>query len=165
MIGRVGQQGHGRVVVIITLAISLVLMAIPLPEWAEPYRPDWLALVLVYWCLATPNLVGVGTGWIVGLTLDVLQGGLLGQNALAKTVLAFLAVTFHLRIRMFPVWQQAFVVAVLVGVNQALLIWAHGVLGIYSGTWEMWLPAATSMLMWPWVFVVLRDVRRYGGVG
>jgi rod shape-determining protein MreD len=155
---------RGRVVILVTFAIALVLQAVPLPRWAAPYRPDWVGLVLIYWCMATPQRVGVGSGWVAGLVLDVMQGSLLGQNALAKAVLAFLANTFHLRIRMFPVWQQALTVLAFTMVNQALIVWIKGVTGELYGLWWYWAPCIASMVIWPWLFIILRDVRRYGRV-
>jgi len=80
-------------------------------------------MVLIYWCMALPTRVGVGTAWSVGLMLDVLYGSMLGENALAKSLIAFLAVRFHLQLRMFPRWQQAVVVLLLVILNNLLVLW------------------------------------------
>jgi rod shape-determining protein MreD len=164
MIGQSAPRAGGRLVIVATFAIALILMAVPLPAWAIPFRPDWLGLVLIYWCLATPHLVGVGSGCVAGLLLDILEGSLLGQNALAKSVLAFLAVTFHLRVRMYPLWQQALVVLGLVLINQLLVVVIRGVIGNLTGSWEHLLPSLTSMLIWPWLFIILRDLRRYAQI-
>lgn len=151
---------RGTLTILASFVIALVLMAIPLPNWALPFRPDWAGLVLVYWCLALPQRVAVGSGWLVGLVLDVMYGGLLGQHALAKSVVAFLAVTFHRRVRMFPVWQQAATVFLFLLIDQGLVIWVEGAVGEYSGRLANWIPSVTSMLIWPWVFIIMRDVRR-----
>jgi len=154
--GRVG----GRLVVPLSFALSLVLAVLPLPDWAGPWRPDWPGLVLVYWCLAIPHRVGVGSGFVVGLLQDVMQGDLLGQNALARAVLAYLAKLFHLRVRNFPLWQQAVSIAALLAVNQGINVWIKGVLGILVNPAGHFLPVLTSLLIWPWVYIVLRDLRR-----
>jgi rod shape-determining protein MreD len=160
-----GNTARGRLIVALSFVVALILMVIPVPDWAEPYRPDWVGLVLIYWCMATPSLVAVGSGWLVGLVADVAQGTLLGQNALAKTVMAFLAGVFHLRVRMFPLWQQSLFVFALVLINQALVFWIKGLLGQYVSGWTYWMPSVSSMVIWPWLFIVLRDVRRFGRVG
>jgi rod shape-determining protein MreD len=155
---------RGGVVIVASFAVALVLAAMPVPDWAVGYWPDWASLVLIYWCLATPHRVSVGRGWLLGLTVDIMQGSLLGQNALAKTVVAFLAASLHLRVRMFPMWQQSITVLVLIAINQGINLWIKGMVGGYDLTWIQWMPAVTSALIWPWLFVILRDLRRYARV-
>lgn len=155
---------RGGGIIAFTFCMALLLTILPLPEWAGPYRPAWVVLVLIYWCMALPTRVGVGVGWLMGLLLDLINGVLLGQHALALAVVAYLATLLHQRIRVFPVWQQALTVLVLVGLSQMLVLWVLGVTGAVPRSWDYWLPSLTSMLLWPWVFVILRDVRRRFGV-
>jgi len=149
-----------RLALLATFLVALVLMVIPGPGWAEPFRPDWVGLVLVYWCMAAPERVGVGTGWTLGLLLDLLYGSLLGQHAFAKTVIAFVTVKLHLKLRMFPRWQQAVSVLALLLVNQLLVIWIRGATAQAPQTVLYWMPSVIGMAIWPWLFVILRDVRR-----
>lgn len=147
-------------VILASFLAALVLTILPWPVWTEQFRPDWVALVLIYWCMALPQRVGVGTGFLAGLTLDVLYGSILGENALAKTVIAFLTVHFHLQLRMFPRWQQAVVVLLLVAGNHLLVLWIKTLAGTAPGAWNFLTPGIVSMLLWPWLFVILRDLRR-----
>ncbi len=151
---------RSRLIIATSFGVALILAISPGPDWAEQFRPDWVGLVLIYWCLAVPQRVGVGTGWLVGLTLDVLNGALLGQYALAKSVIAFLTVRFHLQLRMFPRWQQAASVLLLIAINYLLVLWARSLAGEAPASWSYWTPSIVSMLAWPWLFVILRDVRR-----
>ena len=153
-----------RLIIAASFLVALVLSILPWPVWTEQFRPDWVALVLIYWCIALPTRVGVGTGWSVGLMLDVLYGSMLGENALAKSLIAFLAVRFHLQLRMFPRWQQAVVVLLLVIVNNLLVLWIKHLAGQAPSTWSYLTPSIVSMLLWPWLFVILRDIRRHGNV-
>ena len=157
-------ETRGRMVVYTTFAIALVLSVVPVPNWAEPFIPDWVALTLIYWCMATPDRVSVGTGWVLGMILDVLYGSLLGQHALALAVVSFVTVKMHLKFRMFPRWQQAVSVLILLAVNQLLVIWIRGIIGQAPETIAYWSPSIVGMILWPWLFVVLRDVRRRGKV-
>ncbi len=151
---------QGGWIVAATFVGAMMLAILPLPVWAEYYRPEWVALVLVYWCMALPQRVGVGVGWTAGLLLDVLKGALLGQHALGLAVTAYLTLSLHQRIRVFPLWQQALTVLMLLTLYQLLLLWFDGITGQPPKGWVYWMPSLTGMLLWPWVFIVLRDLRR-----
>jgi rod shape-determining protein MreD len=159
-----GHNTRSRLIIAASFLVALVLSILPWPVWTEQFRPDWVALVLIYWCMALPTRVGVGTAWGVGLVLDVLYGSMLGENALAKSLIAFLAVHFHLQLRMFPRWQQAVVVLLLVAANNLLMLWVKHLAGQAPATWGYLTPSIVSMLLWPWLFVILRDIRRHGNV-
>jgi rod shape-determining protein MreD len=157
-------NARSRLIIATSFLVALVLSILPWPVWTEQFRPDWVALVLIYWCMALPARVGVGTAWSAGLMLDVLYGSMLGENALAKSLIAFLTVRFHLQLRMFPRWQQAVVVLLLVIVNNLLVLWIKHLAGQAPATWSYLTPGIVSMLLWPWLFVILRDIRRHGNV-
>src|SRR5690606_27167374 len=76
--------------IILSFAVAFMLTAVPLPEWAASWRPAWVAMVLIYWCMALPERVGIGAAWCLGLLLDVQQGTLLGQHALGLALIAWL---------------------------------------------------------------------------
>jgi len=151
---------HGKFVIAGSFLVALLLTAMPLPDWAVNWRPAWVAMVLAYWCMALPHRVGIGTGWILGIIVDVMQGALLGQNAIGFAVIAFLVIKSHQRIRMFPFMQQALLIGLLVSFSMLLSLWVRGIMGIPPRTWTYWTPVFTSMLLWPWLFIILRDVRR-----
>jgi len=146
--------------ILASFLLAMMLTSLPLPESVIIYRPDWLALVLIYWCMAIPGRIGIFTGWILGLTLDVMYGSLLGQNAMALSIIAYLVNVLHLRVRMFPLWQQSVLVFLLIIVHLAINAWVRGVSGQFNITWTYWMPALTSALIWPFLFIVLRDLRR-----
>lgn len=156
----ISTRHQGGWIIITSFVVALILTAMPLPEWAINWRPAWVAMVLVYWCMALPDRVGIGVGWSMGLLLDVLQGTLLGQNALGLSILAFLIIKSHQRIRMFPLFQQALMLCFLVLFYLLLSLWVRGIMGIPPKSWTYWMPAFTSMLLWPWLFIILRDIRR-----
>jgi len=151
---------HGGLAIVITFVLALMLTLLPLPDSAAYLRPEWVTLVLIYWCMAVPERVGVGTAWLLGLLLDGVRGALLGQHALALAVVAYATLHLHRRIRVYPLWQQALTVLVLVALGQLLVLWVKGIIGQPPNDWRYWLPSLTSMLLWPWTFLVLRDVRR-----
>jgi len=147
--------------IFLTFIASLILTLIPIPEWAEAVRPEWVAMTLIYWCIALPHRVGIAIAWFVGLLLDVSTGALLGQNALALSVVAFLALKLHQRLRLFPIWQQSMSILLLVTLHQMIVLWVKGVIGHSTPGWAYWLPSVSSMMLWPMTFSILRFIRRY----
>jgi len=147
-------------VIAVSFVIAFLLTATPLPEWALPWRPAWIAMVLVYWCMALPGRVGVLTGWCIGLVLDVLHGSILGQHAFGLALVAWVVLLYHQRVRVFPLFQQAIFVASIVFLYLALMLWIYNLLGSVEYGANYLMGALTTGLLWPWVFVVLRDVRR-----
>jgi rod shape-determining protein MreD len=148
-----------RLPVIGTLVLALMLAFVPLPDGIAPFRPDWVALTLVYWGIVLPRVWSVGSAWMVGLLLDVGQGTILGQHALALTVIVFLTVRFHLLMRVFPMLQLTATVFALLALYQFLLFWVNGVAGIGSAAVSYWGPVVTGALLWPVVSAFLRGIR------
>ena len=90
-----------------TFVVAFVMFALPVGEEWKSYMPAWVTLVLIYWCLAAPKKITLGTGWLIGLALDILAFGLLGRYALTKTLITYLTRRVALRVRVYPVWQQS----------------------------------------------------------
>lgn len=145
--------------VIVTLLIAFMLMIAPMPVAAEPFRPDWLALVLVFWAMTVPRSYSVGIAWLLGIVLDVAQGTLLGQHALALCVIVYITVKFHLLMRVFPLSQLTATVFALLALYQFLLFWINGVAGIESSAVSYWGPVITGTLLWPLIAGLLGGIR------
>jgi rod shape-determining protein MreD len=131
-----------------SLVATLALAAVPLPDAVAPFRPDWVAVVLLYWSLMAPRHFSLLTALWMGLALDTLTGALLGQNALALLVIVYLAEKFHLRLRVFPLSQLAITVLVLLGLYEFILFWIDGMAGRTVPVVERWLPPLTGTLAW-----------------
>ncbi|MAR89703.1 MAG: rod shape-determining protein MreD [Pseudomonadales bacterium] len=145
--------------VIVSLLLAAVLAVVPVPEWATGVRPAWVPLVLIYWVIAMPHRIGVMTGWSVGLLLDALTGAVLGQNALGLALIAYIAYVLHLRIRVFPVWQQCLAILVLVGFYQLVSIMVMRAVQITPWTFWYWASVLVSALAWPLVTLGLGYLR------
>lgn len=152
------ERASRRLPVLVTFVVALMLSITPMPEWAAPYRPDWVALTLIYWSIRLPKTYGVGTAWIVGIVMDVAQGTLLGQHAIALSLVAYLTVKFHLQLRVFPASQMAATVLGLLAVYQFILFWVNGVADVAAAPATYWWPVITGGLLWPVVALVLRTV-------
>jgi len=146
--------------VALTLVVALMLNLVPLEGALQALRPDFLALVLLYWCIQAPRLVGVGVAWFMGLLMDVGDATLFGQHALAYAVLAYAAEYFRRRVLRFPLWQQAAQVAVLLFCCAALVLLVRvvGAAPLPRGTY--FVPALVGALLWPLVSVLLQLPQR-----
>jgi rod shape-determining protein MreD len=147
--------------IIMTLVIALVLAILPMPDWTNWLRPAWVLLVLIYWAMATPQYVSVGTAWVMGLLLDLLNGTVLGEHALALTCVVYFVSRMHLRLSMYPLIQQGFSILFFVLLYQFILYCVQGFVGDLPASHLFWMSSVTSMLLWPWMFVLLRDCRRW----
>jgi len=151
---------QGGWIIVLSFVIAMMLMTMPLPAWAINWRPSWVAIVLIYWCMALPDRVGIGIGWGLGLLLDVQQGTVLGQNALGLAIIAYLCLKSFQRMRVFPLVQQAMLVCIYLLLYEFISLWIRSMMGVPPNDWTYWMPAFTSMLLWPWLFIVRRDIRR-----
>jgi rod shape-determining protein MreD len=155
--------GHKKrviAVVAISLVLAMALRILPLPSPWAMWNPDWIALFLIYWTLAIPERVGVGTAWLTGLFTDVLTGRMLGQHALAYSVIAYLILRWYRRLRLYPLPQQSLWVLLLLFISQLLVLWTQNVKDADAMGWTYWLPSLSGALAWPPVLVVLRRLRR-----
>lgn len=147
---------------IITLSflIAILLEIMPLPQWADWLRPEWLLVVLIFWLSSMPQRIGVGVAFIMGLIMDILQGNLLGENALLFVLLAYMLLKFYPRMRLFPVTQQVLMILIITFIYKALKFSIQAFLGQYPGTLLYWLPAITTAVVWPWLHAVLRKYQQ-----
>jgi rod shape-determining protein MreD len=136
-------------------SLALALLANFLPWKNVALAPDFVALVLVFWCVRQPRLVGLGAGWLLGLLIDVGNGVLMGQHALAYSLLAFASISLSVRILWFPLWGQALHVL-------ALLLFAQGVSALVrlaaGAEFPGWIIAVGPLIgaaLWPVVTTLL----------
>jgi rod shape-determining protein MreD len=146
--------------IVVTLAAALAANLLPLSGVALALRPDFVALVLLYWCIQEPRYVSVGIAWSVGLLVDVGDGTLFGQHALAYAFLAYAADYFRRRVLRFPLWQQAAQVAVLLGLCAALVLLVRFVGGAPLPRWTYAVPPLVGALLWPAVTMLLQWPQR-----
>jgi len=147
-------------IVFITFLVGLALQILPLPESVQFYRPNWIAIILIYWSMALPNSIRLITAFITGLIVDIMLGNLLGQHSLAFVIVVYINLFFNLRIRVLSLWQQATYVFILLLICQFFIVWVEGITGSNPPIEAFFLPALTGMFIWPWAYLILRDIRR-----
>jgi rod shape-determining protein MreD len=148
-----------RLPIILTFLIGLILTVMPLPDSIAAFRPDWIAMLVIFWAMQLPRTWSVGTAWIIGIILDVSQGTLLGQHALALSLVAFITVRSHLLMRVFPMPQLTATVFPILATYQFLLFWINGVSGVDAPMIAYWGPVISGTLLWPVVMTLLSGMR------
>lgn len=157
----IDQRPAGTGIILLTFVLAGWLEVLPLPHTLALFRPEWVALAVVYWVIALPHRVGVFWGFSAGLFMDVLTGALLGQYALSYAVLAWLALLLFKRMRVFAPVQQSIVVFAMIGASVLLAYQIQGAIGrAHLLPWSMLLSAFTSALLWRPAYNLLRWVRR-----
>lgn len=156
------RQPHNRVSIWLTLLLALLLTIVKIPQfvpWQSSIEPEWVLLVMLYWTIALPGCISVGSAAALGILLDIQRGTLFGEHVLALITVIYVAQLFHLRIRNYPILQMMLAVVGLVMLYEFLLIWIDGISGLRELTPWRWSPALTSFLIWPFVFRFLRYIR------
>lgn len=144
-----------RWAVAFTLLLALILQALPLPTWLDAVRPSFVGIVVIYWAIYAPHAGGIFAPWLAGLALDVFKGDVLGQNALAIAFVAYVAMSFHQRLRNQTLVQQSlFVFAMLM--TSEFVVWGiegwtnHSV----SSSWR-WIQPMIGAMVWPFVALMV----------
>ncbi len=138
-----------RVPMAISALVALALAVLPLPAVLEAFRPDFLVLVVFYWSIESPRAGGLTLAFMSGLALDVIHGVVLGQHALALTLMAGWITHLRLRIRVFSVLSQCLTIFALLTGYQFILFWVDGATGNPVTTFGRWLAPCIGALLWP----------------
>ncbi len=146
--------------IVLTLGLALLANLYPVTGVTATLMPDFVALVLLYWCIQEPRYVGVGAAWFTGLVMDVADATLFGQHALAYAVLAYGAEYFRRRVLRFPLWQQAIQVAALLLMCAALVLLVRVMGGAPLPRWTYFVPPLVGALLWPMLSMVLQWPQR-----
>lgn len=152
---------HSGFAIFISLVLALVLAMLPMPDWTIWLRPAWVLMTLIYWAMNVPYRVNVGTAFMMGIIVDLLNGTILGEHALAFTIVIYFVNRMHIRLRMYPLLQQGISIFLFVLLYQFVIFCVQGFLGSLPNSPLYWLSSLTSVLLWPWFFVLMRDFRRW----
>ena len=142
-----------------SLAVALLLGLLPLHPLLQPLRPYWVALVLGYWVLETPERAGLGLAFGAGLAADLVYGELLGEQALRLVILVFILQRFRARLRFFPLSQQALAIGGLLLNDRVVSAAIHLVLGEPQHPWGYWWAPLLGLLLWAPLHLVLDALR------
>lgn len=153
------QRPVGNTFIVLTMLAALFLNGLP---WGGAWlmvRPDFVALVLLYWCMHKPWRVGIGLSWAMGIFADVADASLFGQHALAYTLLAFGGVVLHRRLQMFGLRQQTIQVFGILALTYAMYALVHWQVNGYV-VWPYFLGCLTSTALWAPLSIMFQAMRQ-----
>lgn len=153
------QRPVSNIFIVASILLALLLNALPWEGFWLTLRPDFVALVMLYWCTHTPLRIGIGLSWAAGMLADVADSSLFGQHALAYTLLAFGGVVLHRRLQMFDLRQQTFQVFGIFAVTYAVYALVNWQVNGYV-VWTYLLGCLTSTLLWAPLSVLFMAMRR-----
>lgn len=154
------KRNRHTALVLTSITLAAALMIWPLPESLALARPPLVAMVVIYWRLESPLDMNLGVAFLAGLLVDLLIGEILGLNALGLVVIAYIVGRFRLRIRFFPLWQQAALVLAVLLNDRVITLWIGTISGRQFPGWSLVLGPLAAMLIWPWLFIGLDALRR-----
>lgn len=146
---------------IFILASMVAALAINmLPLGRVSMLPDLVAVTLVFWNVHQPRRVGVSAGFLLGVLMDVHQGALLGQHALAYTLLSYFAITVHRRLLWFTLWPQALQILPLFAVAHFVALAVRILAGANPPGWGLLLAPIFEACLWPVITMLLLAPQR-----
>lgn len=147
-------------IVACTFIVAIVLEIAPWPSQFQYFKPAWLVLVLMYWALSIPNKVSIGWAFIVGVVWDLVLGSVLGIHALVLSIFTYLISLNHLILRNLSLWLQSLLVVLFVIIIRLGIFFMELFVHNALFNWQEIYGALLSGLLWPWVFLLLRKIRR-----
>jgi rod shape-determining protein MreD len=143
---------------LISSLLAGVLTLINLPQWLFYFRPDWLALIVIFWIMVLPERLSLGYACINGIFLDVLTVKPFGLNALGFVLLGYFVSMWSTQMRVLSLWQQGLFVTILILLMKLVV----GVVATFSSDFVFssyyFLSAVGNMLFWFVISVLYRDI-------
>ena len=153
------QRPVSNVFIVLSLIAALFMNGLPWEGVWLALRPDFVAVVVLYWCTHKPLRVGIGISWAVGMLADVADASLFGQHALAYTLLGFGGVMLHRRLQMFDLRQQTTQVLWIFALTYAMYALVHWQVNGYV-VWSYFFGCLTSTLLWVPLSIVFHAMRQ-----
>jgi len=148
-------RGEPRWAVTFTVLLALIVQAIPLPNWLEVVRPSFIGIVIIYWGIYAPHAGGIFAPWLAGLAFDVFKGDVLGQNALAMALVAYIAMSLHQRLRNQTLVQQSLFVFAVLTLNEFVVWGIEGWTGHAVSTPWRWIQPMIGAMLWPFISLLI----------
>ncbi len=147
-------------VLVFIFTVAFILEIMPWPVGFQGFRPSWIILVLIYWTLALPDKVSVGTAFAAGIVWDLILGSILGIHALVLSVATYFVAKHYLMLRNLSLWLQGVLVMLYIIVVKVLIFMIEHLLHAAEFNSQELAGAVISGILWPWGFLLMRQIRR-----
>ena len=154
---RVNKRLNNLVFVWSIMLLTTMMTIMPLPDFFHGIRIEWVSLAIIFFSMMNVSLMGVIAAWTIGLLLDLLQGGLLGENALILSIISYLSYRFRFQVRVYPDWQLMIVTLFFLSFGNLISLWIRGFSGRMLFVTEEWLSIFIAALIWP-IFMRLAEI-------
>lgn len=144
-----------RWAVFFSVLIALTLQVMPLPDWLSLVRPSFIGLVVIYWGIFAPHAGGIFAPWLAGLALDVFKGDVLGQNALAMALVAYVTMSLHQRLRNQTLIQQSLFVFAVLTLNEFVVWGIEGWTQNPASSGWRWVQPMVAAMLWPFIAMLV----------
>lgn len=159
-----GYRSHGRWVIVVSCLVALLLQLMPWPKEIYMLKPSWLALVLIYWVMALPHRVSVGYAFVLGIIWDLTLGSTLGIRSIGLSLVVYLVAFKSQLLRNMALWQQALIVVLLSFLMEMTIFLLEISLSHAAFRMEILWHSLINGMLWPWLFLLMRKIRRKFGV-
>jgi rod shape-determining protein MreD len=146
--------------IVFSLVVAALLNMLPWSGWGLMLRPDFVALVVLYWCIEQPRRFGFTSAFVLGVLMDVAEGALLGQHALAYSILAYAGIVLNRRVRLFTLAQQIVHVIPLLLLTDLIALVIRLAAGADFPGYRYFIGSFTGGLLWPLAAVLLKLPQR-----
>jgi rod shape-determining protein MreD len=146
--------------IVTTLVVAAILNMMPWSGWLAWLRPDFVALVVLYWVIEQPRRVGFTAAFTLGLLMDVAEGALLGQHALSYSILAYAGMALNRRVHRFSLAAQVAHVIPLLLVNDLIIVGVRSLAGADFPGYRYFLGSFVAGALWPLLSVLLKLPQR-----
>ncbi len=147
--------------VIISFVIAMILAVFPISESLMWVKPNFIVLILIYWVVKAPKVVGIYFAFVLGILLDLLLYRTLGVSSIALCIVVYLSNLLRNKLNSFCLWQQALTILILVGFYQLILVWSY----LFEGNIEIkvsfWLTLLINIVFWPIIYFVMSIYHRF----
>ena len=146
--------------IVATLIAALLVNLLPWSGWWLWVRPDFVALVVLYWCIEQPRKIGFTAAWLLGLLMDVADGSLFGQHALAYSILAYAGIVLHRRVQRFSITPQVLHVIPLLLLNDVIVLVIRMLTGADFPGYQYFAGSFVGGALWPALSILLKLPQR-----
>lgn len=150
-----------QILVLVSIfTVGFMLEIMPWPNGSQGFRPSWVILILIYWALALPDKISIGTAFVAGIIWDLVLGSVLGIHALVLSISIYFVAKHHIVVRNLSLWLQSLLAMLYVIAIRLFIFIVELVLHSAEFNTQEIFGAIVSGILWPWVFLLMRQIRR-----